>query len=554
MDKVALAYSCEYTDRDHLENFILEKKISEYNHIFAQVSLGNESLDDIYKLKKLLKSLLPQSQLIGNFTNDEIGSEFDNSNKTIITFFLFEESNMMTNLLSQIARDNEKQLHLQTSLVSQYDRVTGLPNRYKIYDIVQQFIERSEKQDNHFAVAFFDLDRFKMINDSFGHFVGDQVILEISNRIKSLLSNEMILGKFDGDKFIIIFDKENDIQILRQSCRKIIDLLNTPFLYNGQEFFLTASFGVSIYPQDGQDVESLLKNADMALNQVKKLGGNGIKFFTSDMKKQIQEKFELENYLRRAIEKNELFLLYQPLMDLHTGKIIGSEALIRWKHPKLGIISPMKFIPIAEETGLIHDIGKWVLIESCKQNKEWIDAGYKELFVSVNVSAQQFQHPLFIEHVKEALSLSNLDPKHLHLELTESCMITNVDKSIEIMEVLQSHGVKVSIDDFGTGYSSLSYLRHLPINVLKIDRSFINNIHEKEVDYSIVRAIIMIGNGLSVKVVAEGVETSEQLRELKNMNCDMAQGYYIENPINPKQFFELIAKKNKEVKVNIPIN
>jgi EAL domain-containing protein (putative c-di-GMP-specific phosphodiesterase class I) len=279
------------------------------------------------------------------------------------------------------------------------------------------------------------------------------------------------------------------------------------------------------------------------MNRAKKYGGNQIIFFASEMNVQIKYKFELENYLRRAIEKNELFLLYQPVVDLQTGQINGSEALIRWKHPNLGLISPMEFIPIAEETGLIHEIGKWVLMEGCRQNQEWFDKGYDELFISINVSARQFLHPTFVEHLHESLQYSGMDPKKLHLELTETGMIDNVEKSIAIMQEIQNLGVRISIDDFGTGYSSLSYLKNLPIDTLKIDRSFINNFRSETVDYSIVKAIITMGNGLSVKVVAEGVETYEQLIELKKMNCDYAQGYYIEKPVHPDRFIEIINNK-----------
>lgn len=426
-----------------------------------------------------------------------------------------------------------------------YDKDTQLPNRLKITETVDNLIiDRVHKK---FAVLFIDIDRFKLINDSFGHYVGDMVIGIIANRLKFILTDDIFIGRFAGDKFTVILRKELDAKQIMILANTILLSISEPIEYEGQEFAISASIGVSYYPDDGKDAETILRNADTAMNRAKKYGGNQIIFFASEMNEQIKYSFELENYLRRAIEKNELFLLYQPVVDLRTGRINGSEALIRWNHPNLGLISPMEFIPIAEETGLIHEIGKWVLMEGCRQNQEWFDKGYDELFISINVSARQFLHPTFVEHLHGSLQNSGMDPKKLHLELTETGMIDNVEKSIAIMKEIQSLGVRISIDDFGTGYSSLSYLKNLPIDTLKIDRTFINNFKSETVDYSIVKAIITMGNGLSVKVVAEGVETYEQLIELKKMNCDYAQGYYIEKPVHPDRFIEIINNKKFQI-------
>jgi len=426
-----------------------------------------------------------------------------------------------------------------------YDKDTELPNRLKITETVDNLI--SDRVYKKFAVLFIDIDRFKLINDSFGHYVGDMVIGIIANRLKFILTDDIFIGRFAGDKFTVILRKELDAKQIMILANTILLSISEPIEYEGQEFAISASIGVSYYPDDGKDAETILRNADTAMNRAKKYGGNQIIFFSSEMNEQIKYSFELENYLRRAIEKNELFLLYQPVVDLRTGRINGSEALIRWNHPNLGLISPMEFIPIAEETGLIQEIGKWVLMEGCRQNQEWIDKGYDELFISINVSARQFLHPSFVEHLHESLQYSGMDPKKLHLELTETGMIDNVEKSIAIMKEIQSLGVRISIDDFGTGYSSLSYLKNLPIDTLKIDRTFINNFKSETVDYSIVKAIITMGNGLSVKVVAEGVETYEQLIELKKMNCDYAQGYYIEKPVHPDRFIEIIDNKKLRI-------
>lgn len=428
-----------------------------------------------------------------------------------------------------------------------YDMDTGLPNRLKIRDLLKEKIREAKKNKSRVAIVFIDINRFKMINDSLGHFTGDQILKQISRRIMDIVPKDAILGRFGGDKFTLILTENIDTHSIMELSEKILRYVSKPITFEGQEFFLSASIGVSYYPEDGGNEELLLKNADTANNRAKKQGGTKITFFSYEMNDQIKYRFELENYLRRAIEKNELYLVYQPLVDLRTGVLIGSEALLRWKHPKLGLIPPMHFIPIAEETGIIHDIGRWVLQEACKQNQKWIEEGYHDLFVSVNVSAQQIQNRDFLNIIKEALTLSGMEPKHLLLELTESGMLGNIKHSIEMMKSIKELGVQVSIDDFGTGYSSLSYLKSLPINSLKIDQTFINNLDRCSVDKSIVKAIITIGSGMSVKVVAEGVETYEQLKELKELNCDYAQGYFIEKPVD-KDTFERLLKTRKILK------
>lgn len=420
-----------------------------------------------------------------------------------------------------------------------YDQSTGLPNREKFTELIKEAI----KKYNEFAVMFIDVDRFKMINDSFGHYFGDFVLIELARRLQSILPEGAILARFGGDKFTMLLTKDFETEKLIDFSKKIAQIVSKPIIFDGQEIFITVSMGASFYPTDAKDYHLLLKYADTAMNRGKKIDGTKLMFFSNEMNDQIKKRFELESYLRRAIEKNELFLCYQPFIDLQTNRIIGCEALIRWNHPTYGTISPMEFIPIAEETGLIHDIGKWVLKEACQEAQSWIEQGLGELIISVNISAQQIQHPSFIHHVQEALDKSGLNPKYLHLELTESGMLMNINHTVSVMHSLQKLGVKMSIDDFGTGYSSLSYLRNLPINSLKIDRSFINNLHKEWFDRSLVQAIITIGTGLQMKIVAEGVETLEQIQELKKLNCHYAQGYYIEKPLDRNRFREFIANE-----------
>ncbi len=438
---------------------------------------------------------------------------------------------------------DQKRAEEQIASLAYTDYETGLPNRLSFSEKLKELLERVAKKKKKLAVLFIDMDRFKIINDSLGHYAGDEILKEIADRVKSSLPSGSFLGRFAGDKFALILSKNIDIENIVSVAKNIQNSVSIPVLYNEKEYFITASIGISLYPDDGLEEQTLLRNADAAMNRIKLKGGNRIKFYSTEINNQAIYRLELESYLRKALEKDEFFLCYQPLIDLSTGTIFGSEALIRWNHPKLGLVAPSDFIPLAEETGLIHDIGRWVLENACLQTKKWQDSEMSYLSVSVNVSANQFQQENFVEEVMEALHKSGLESQYLNLELTESVMLRNVSRSILIMKELQRMGVKVSIDDFGTGYSSLSYLKNLPINTLKIDRSFINNLRDDQSDMAIVKAIITMGLGLKVKIVAEGVETEEQFNLLKQLNCHYAQGFYIHRPLTSAEFEAGIKRK-----------
>jgi diguanylate cyclase (GGDEF)-like protein/PAS domain S-box-containing protein len=417
-----------------------------------------------------------------------------------------------------------------------YDHDTGLPNRMRFTEKLEELIHQAKKKKKVFAVLVMDIDRFKIINDSLGHYAGDIVLKELALRIQENLPKGAYLGRFGGDKFTLLLTRNVSIEKTTRSARGLQKIISKPLYYQNKEFIVTASIGISSFPGDGLDEHILLKNADIAMNISKNQGGNKITYFSTDMNDQAMSRLELESFLRKALQKEEFYLCYQPLMDLKSGEIICTEALIRWNHPHLGLVPPAQFIPLAEETGLIEDIGAWVLTTACLQTKEWQMNGNHTLGISVNVSAYQFQQPAFIGHVVKALEISALRPEFLTLELTESAMLKDITYSISVMQTLQDLGVKVSIDDFGTGYSSLSYLRNLPIDTLKIDQSFINNLHDDPSDIAIVKAIITMGKGLSVKIVAEGVETREQIDILKDLECNYAQGYYIDRPLESKAF------------------
>lgn len=437
----------------------------------------------------------------------------------------------------------QKKIEDKITELAYFDQDTGLPNRMKFTEQLDLLLKRAKKKRKMLAVLSIDIDRFKIINDSLGHFAGDMALKEISERIEKVLPSGSYLGRFGGDKFTLIVTRDISIDKVMITSKKILDEISKPLFLADQEFIVTASTGVSFYPGDGMDEHTLLKNADVATNRSKMQGGNRVTFFSLEMNKQALERLELESYLRKALQKKEFYLCYQPLIDLETGELYGSEALIRWNHPKLGLVSPGEFIPLAEETGIIEEIGSWVLRTACEQNKQWQIRGYDYLSISVNVSAYQFQQPGFLTVVRKALDLSGLEPQYLTLELTESTMLRNVDYSIQVMQALQALGVKVSIDDFGTGYSSLSYLKDLPINTLKIDRSFINNLRLNTTDIAIVKAIITMGHGLDVKVVAEGVETKEQIELLKELKCHYAQGFYIHKPLRTNEFEEGLSNQ-----------
>lgn len=439
----------------------------------------------------------------------------------------------------------QKKTEEQIRQLSFYDQDTGLPNRLKFTEKLKEILERAKEKKDIIALLVIDIDRFKIINDSLGHFAGDQILKEISIRIQQALPLGSYFGRFSGDKFNVVLSRNVTTDEAIKVAKDILNHVSSPLFYSNQEFFITASVGISMFPRDGIDERALMRNADTAMNRSKRLGGDRITLYSNEMNEEALARLEFESYLRKALHKNEFFLCYQPLIDLKTGELYGSEALIRWNHPKMGLVPPNQFIPLAEETGIIEEIGEWVLKTACKQNKKWQQMGLPHVTVSVNVSASQFQQPTFIDTVKEALKESGLEAKYLNLELTESTMLMNYEYSINVMESLQQLGVRVSIDDFGTGYSSLSYLKDLPINTLKIDRSFISNIHLDESDIAIVKAIITMGYGLAVKVVAEGVETKEQIDLLKKLNCHYAQGFYIHKPLTVDEFENALIQKEK---------
>lgn len=442
-----------------------------------------------------------------------------------------------------IVRDisKRKKAEEQVQLLAYYDSLTGMANRNLLYEHLNETVTRSEKIGQSFAVMFLDLDRFKMINDTYGHSFGDLLLQKVATRLKNSIGEEGNIFRYGGDEFIIVL-KTGKRSRVSEIAEKIIFTLASPFVINDRQMFISTSIGISVYPKDGDNVEAIIQNSDIAMYNAKENGKNNYQYYTSSLNLSNQRRMELETGLRNAINNNELSLHYQPQVNLVSNQIIGLEALVRWQHPKYGFISPAEFIPLAEETGLIFSIGKWVLKTACTQCKQWIDFGLPIESVSVNVSPLQFREKNFVSSVNQILEESDLPPRYLELEITES-VTSNVNQALSIMKEIKELGVRFAIDDFGTGYSSLNYLRHFPIHKLKIDKSFIDEINQHKDGEEIVKTIIELGNRLRFQVIAEGVEDEQQLSFLKENNCYLAQGYFFSKPLPAEEIEVLLRKK-----------
>lgn len=421
-----------------------------------------------------------------------------------------------------------------------HDGLTNLPNRTTLGERLSHAIARAADSDRTVSLLFIDLDRFKFVNDSLGHDAGDELLQIVARRMQRNVRNSDSVIRLGGDEFIIILpDQPKEVDTVPETCRRIIDAVSAPVHIRGHELLVTCSIGVAKYPVDGADAQALLANADAAMYQAKSIGRDNFQFYSPELNAEAHRKLVLQEQLRNAIVRSELFLEYQPQIDLRTGKIFAAEALLRWNHPTMGRVSPGDFIPLAEETGLIVPIGNWVIDEACRQNKIWQDAGLDPITVCVNVSARQFGDKNLVAHVRRALVTSGLSANFLELELTESLIMQNIGQAIETMSDLQALGVQLSIDDFGTGYSSLSALKNFPVTRLKIDRSFISDLASNESDRTVASAVILLAQKLNLRVIAEGVETNEQLQFLRDNNCDEIQGYLFSRPLPPDEFATL---------------
>jgi diguanylate cyclase (GGDEF)-like protein/PAS domain S-box-containing protein len=434
-------------------------------------------------------------------------------------------------------------LALQATYLAQHDYLTDLPNRMLLNDRLTQAIAQAHRRGQRLAVLFLDLDRFKHVNDSLGHGMGDTLLQSVAQRLTRLIRGSDTVSRQGGDEFIVLLSDIDHADTAAASAQKIIGVLVAPHDVAQHQLHVTVSIGISIFPNDGADAETLIKCADTAMYQAKASGRNSYQFFERDMNVRAVERQSIEAGLHHALAWHEFVLHYQPKVDLETGAMTGAEALIRWKHPQRGLVFPKDFIPIAEECGLMVPIGRWVLHEACAQARAWIDEGRPPMAVAVNLSAAEFRNPRFLDNVRAVLHDTRLEARYLELELTEGSLLQHVESTAIVLQALRDMEVQVAIDDFGTGYSSLSYLQQFPTSVLKIDQSFVSQISADPTGTSIVRAVISMGKSLGHRVVAEGVETAEQLAFLQAQRCGEGQGYYFSRPLVAEQFARLPSSR-----------
>jgi len=451
-----------------------------------------------------------------------------------------------------VVRDITDRKRAEEKLVymANYDELTGLPNRSLFRDRLTQAITHARLEKKIVAVIFFDLDQFKKVNDSAGHLVGDQLLIGAASRLKSAIREIDTVSRFGGDEFMVILESIQSIDEVTDLVNGMLQEMEKPFKLEKQEVFVAASAGIALYPIDDTNIDNLVKNADTAMFRAKETGGNAYQYFQPDMNSKAVERLKLESALRYALEKKEFELYYQPRINIKCNQLIGMEALLRWNHPELGVVSPMVFIPILEETGMIMAVGDWVLATACKQTKQWHDAGYRNLTVSVNLSTRQFRQKDLDKRMQKIWEKCEFDPKFLELEITESVLVENIETATDILTSFHRMGVRISIDDFGTGYSSLTYLKRFPIDTLKIDRSFVRDIIDDVDDAVITEGIIALARSLQLQVVAEGVENFEQLCFLQELHCDEVQGYHFSRPLPTHEFEAYIRARDILVEDN----
>jgi len=422
-----------------------------------------------------------------------------------------------------------------------HDTLTGLPNRALFRDRLQQAMRYAEREKGKVSILFIDLDNFKYINDSLGHDAGDSLIRIMAQRLRSCVRDSDTVARLGGDEFVLMLQgAASEDERVSIAMSRILSEVRKPVDIRGRELTVTCSMGISVCPEDGNDVDTLLKHADAAMYQAKQAGRDNFQFFTSSINQRVLDRMDLEHRLRGALERSEFLLHYQPKLDLRSGMVVGTEALIRWQAPQQGLVSPVRFIPLAEETGLIEPIGAWVLETACAQAQAWREGGFRPLTVAVNVSPRQFRDARLPQIVENILKKTGVPPSMIELEITESCLAHDSEKFIATLKTLKGLGVLIAIDDFGVGYSSMAYLKSFPVDRLKVDRTFATNLATSEKDRSIYKAIVSLGHNLGLRVVAEGVETSEQYYLLRDIGCDEVQGFFFSMPVPAEDFERLI--------------
>lgn len=518
-----------------LQQFSQGVLVTDHQGEILKSNLAFEMLS-AYNHKELIGSFIDALQ-ISPFPLSVINSLGSWKGETAIRQKNGETLNLWLEILTFQANPKKKYftfLYREFHPLALLDPLTNLPNRRCFQQCLEKTLKKGMFHDG-LSLLFVDLDRFKYVNDTLGHTCGDELLIETVTRLKSCLRKRDILSRLGGDEFICLLPNLNQKVEAEAVAERMLKELSRPFKLLGHEVYITASIGLCMYPLDGETIDTLITNADLAMYRAKKQGKNQFQWFKAEYQAADFETFMLENHLRKALKRNELLLHYQPLMNLSTGKVIAVEALLRWDHPDLGLISPGDFIPLAEETGMIIPIGTWVLREACRQTIEWKKQGYPPVKISVNLSPKQFLLRDLPITVKNILEETGLTPDDLIIEITENMIIQDFDTAISNLNSLKNMGVIISIDDFGTGYSSLTYLSKLPIDNVKIDRSFIKDIEANQRNQILTKAIISLAHALELDVVAEGIETAVQMNEVKNMDCDVIQGFLISKPLKPEE-------------------
>lgn len=534
----------------------LSKKIVDYNQQFIKIWDIPQFIIEVKDEDLLFKYMLSLLNKSDEFL-EKVNQLYEHIDDTCMQLVKFKNQEKIIECYSQPHRVNTKTVgrvwsfrditeraFLERKLEHQatHDSLTDLPNRVLLTDRIQQTIAIAARRHQAFAILFFDLDRFKLINDSLSHKVGDALLLAVTKRLSELLREEDTLARLGGDEFVMIIPEFKKLKDVVNVAQKILRSLSQPFYITGREILISTSIGISLYPTDGKTTGKLLKNADLAMYHAKEQGGNQLKFYTPKLNENICYRLQLESELRRALINHEFFLLYQPQFDMDKRNLVGVEALIRWKNPKKGILSPFDFIPIAEESGLIVPIGEWVIHEVCKQLQTWKKNKLPLIRISINVTTQQLKQANFAKMLKSIIKKYRVNPEYLELEIMENVIITHVEIQ-QMIHRIKKIGVKIVLDDFGTGNSSINYLKKIHFDRLKIDQSFVQNISRSKCDEVIIEAIIAMARSFNFKVLAEGVETEKQINFLKEKKCDGVQGFLLSKPVYPEQITKILQEK-----------